>query len=581
MSEVQILTAVVVALTLALYMGIAIWSRAKTTSEFYVAGGGVHPIANGMATAALWMSAATFISMAGFVAVQGYGGSVFLMGGTGGYVLLALLVVPYLRKHGSFTVPEFISDRCGSPAARAVAILCLLLISLIYIIGQMKGIGVAFARFLEVSFEAGLIAGIIIVLAYAVIGGMKGITYTQIAQYVILLIAYTVPAIFISLTITGHALPQIGLGGTVGDSSTYLLDKLDQIVTEAGFKEYTTAKRISTLNMFAYTLSLMIGAAGMPHLIMRFFTVPSVRAARSSVGWTMLFVALLFTAIPGVAAMARLNMMQTLEPEPGEYLAYDNRPEWFKNWETTGLLAFEDKNGDQRIQYVGDADANELQVHIDIMTLANPEVAGLPSWVIALVAAGALAAALSTAAGLLIAIASAISHDLLRGMIKPSTDDQSALRTSRASMAFTVLLAGVLGFAALSVFDAVATAFTLAAASLFPALVLGIFTKMNKHGIIAGMLAGLAFTMFYAFQHHGVLFIPGTSFLGSMEPNWLLGLEPNACGPLGAIVNFAVAFIVAKMAPAVGPETEQLIANMRLPKGGVKPAVHLGEVAEH
>ena len=582
MSEVQIYTAIAVGLTFSLYIGIAIWARANTTSEFYVAGTGVNPVANGMATAADWMSAASFISMAGLIAFFGYGGAVFLMGWTGGYVLLALLLAPYLRKHGSFTVPEFISDRYASKSARVVAVLCLIIASITYVIGQMTGIGVAFSRFLEVSYELGLTVGIGIVFFYAVLGGMKGITYTQIAQYVVMIIAYTVPAIFISLTITGHVLPQTGLGATIAGTETYLLDRLDEIVTGVGFSEYTTSKRLSTLNMFVYTMSLMIGTAGLPHVIMRFFTVPSVKAARSSAGWALVFIAILYTTAPGVAAMARLNLMQTIEPEPGEYLAYDDRPEWFKNWEKTGLLKFEDKNSDNRIQYASDKDTNELTVNRDIMVLANPEIANLPNWVIALVAAGGLAAALSTAAGLLIAIASAISHDLLKGVFRPDITEQGELLASRISMAAVVLLAAYLGFnppdfAA----GTVALAFGLAASSLFPAIMMGIFTKINKHAVIAGMLAGITITLLYVFQHRGIMFIPGTSFLGDMESNWFLGIEPNAFGTIGALVNFAVALTVAKITPKISPEIEQMIENMRSPKGGVKPAVHLGEIPEH
>lgn len=572
MSDVQALTFIIVGFTFALYIGIAIWARASSTSEFYVAGTGVNPVANGMATAADWMSAASFISMAGLIAFLGYGGSVFLMGWTGGYVLLALLLAPYLRKHGSYTVPEFISDRYASKGARVVAVLCLIIASITYVIGQMKGIGVAFSRFLEVSYEVGLATGIGIVFFYAVLGGMKGITYTQIAQYVIMIIAYTVPAIFISLTITGHVLPQTGLGAMV-EGGTSLLDKLDQVVNDVGFSDYTTSKRLSTLNMFFYTLSLMIGTAGLPHVIMRFFTVPSVKAARSSAGWALVFIAILYTTAPGVAAMARLNLMQTIEPVKGEHLVYDERPEWFSNWEKTGLLKFEDKNGDGRIQYVADKEANELTVDRDIMVLANPEIAGLPNWVIALVAAGGLAAALSTAAGLLIAIASSISHDLLKGVFRPDITEKGELLASRLAMAGAVGLAGYLGFnppdfAA----GTVALAFGLAASSIFPAIMLGIFTKMNKQGVIAGMLAGIIITLLYVFQHRGIMFIPGTSFMGGMEANWFLGIEPNAFGSVGAVFNFIVAFAVSKATAPISPEIEKIIANMRMPKGKATPA---------
>ena len=427
-----------------LFIGIAFWARARSTDEFYVAGGDIHPVANGMATAADWMSAASFISMAGLIAFFGYGGSVFLMGWTGGYVLLALLLAPYLRKHGTFTVPEFISDRYYSKTARVVAVVCLIIASVTYVIGQMKGIGVAFSRFLEVDYDQGLMVGMAIVFIYAVMGGMKGITYTQIAQYVIMIIAYTIPAIFISFMLTGNPIPQIGLGSTIEDGS-YLLDKLDQVVTELGFKEYTTNKRLSLFNMFFYTLSLMIGTAGLPHVIMRFFTVPSVKAARSSAGWALVFIAVLYTTAPAVAAMARLNLMTTIDqPIKQNNLAYNERPSWFRNWEKTGLLQFEDKNGDGLIEYTGLNNNEMVKVDRDIMVLANPEIAGLPNWVIALVAAGGLAAALSTAAGLLLAISSSISHDLLKGVFRPDISEKDELRASRVAMAGSIAVAGFL-----------------------------------------------------------------------------------------------------------------------------------------
>ena len=424
--ELQTLTFIVVGFTFALYIGIAFWARAGSTSDFYVAGGGINPVANGMATAADWMSAASFISMAGLIAFYGYGGSVFLMGWTGGYVLLALMLAPYLRKFGKFTVPEFIGDRYYSKAARIVAVICLIVASVTYVIGQMKGIGVAFSRFLETTYETGLTVGMGIVFIYAVMGGMKGITYTQIAQYCVLITAYTIPAIFISLNLTGNPLPQFGLGGTMVGTETYILDRLDQVVSELGFAEYTTQSRLSTLNMFVYTLSLMIGTAGLPHVIIRFFTVKKVSDARTSAGWALVFITILYTSAPGVAAMARLNLHETIQPAAtGENLVYDERPQWFKNWETTGLLKFEDKNGDGRISYTADAATNEMvKVDRDIMVLANPEIARLPNWVIALVAAGGLAAALSTAAGLLLAIASAISHDLLKGVFRPDISEK-------------------------------------------------------------------------------------------------------------------------------------------------------------
>ena len=441
------MTFIVVGATFALYIGIAIWARAGSTKEFYIAGGGVHPVANGMATAADWMSAASFISMAGLIAFMGYGGSVFLMGWTGGYVLLAMLLAPYLRKHGKFTVPEFIGDRYYSRTARIVAVLCLIIISVTYVIGQMKGVGVAFSRFLEVRYDTGLYVGMAIVFVYAVVGGMKGITYTQIAQYCVLIFAYTIPAIFISLNLTGNPIPQLGLGSTMVGTDTFLLDRLDQVVSELGFAEYTTQVQISYLNMFVYTMSLMIGTAGLPHVIIRFFTVPKVADARTSAGWALVFIAILYTTAPAVAAMARLNLITTLEPAPGEFLAYDERPNWFKSWEKTGLLEFEDKNGDGLIEYTSNPETNEMvKIDRDIMVLANPSIAGLPNWVIALVAAGGLAAALSTAAGLLLAISSAVSHDLLKGVFTPDMSEGQELMASRIAMAGAIAVAGYLGF---------------------------------------------------------------------------------------------------------------------------------------
>ena len=563
----QALTFLIVGITFAIYVGIAFWARARSTDEFYVAGGDIHPIANGMATAADWMSAASFISMAGLIAFLGYGGSVFLMGWTGGYVLLALLLAPYLRKHGSFTVPQFISDRYYSKTARVVAVLCLIIASVTYVIGQMKGIGVAFSRFLEVDYDQGLMVGMIIVFIYAVMGGMKGITYTQIAQYVIMIIAYTIPAIFISFMLTGNPIPQIGLGSTIKDG-TYLLDTLDKIVTDLGFNEYTTQARLSHFNMFFYTLSLMIGTAGLPHVIMRFFTVPSVKAARLSAGWALLFIAILYTTAPAVAAMARLNFMATIDqPNQEKNLAYENRPSWFSNWEKTGLLKFEDKNQDGLIQYDGNETNEMVKVDRDIMVLANPEIAGLPNWVIALVAAGGLAAALSTAAGLLLAISSAISHDLLKGVFKPEITEKEELKASRVAMAASIAVAGYFGFnppdfAA----GTVALAFGLAASSIFPALMMGIFSKnINKEGAIAGMLAGIGITLLYVFQHKGIMFIQSTSFLGTMDPNWFLGIEPNAFGAVGAMVNFIVAYFVSKNNQPPPREIKDMIERIRLP----------------
>ncbi len=567
--SLQATTYLVVGLTFAIYIGIAIWSRASSTSDFYVAGTGVHPVANGMATAADWMSAASFISMAGLIAFMGYGGSVFLMGWTGGYVLLAMLLAPYLRKFGKFTVPEFIGDRYYSKTARIVAVICLIIASVTYVIGQMKGIGVAFSRFLELSYDTGLVVGMGIVFVYAVLGGMKGITYTQIAQYCVLIIAYTIPAIFISISLTGNPIPQLGLGSAMADG-VYLLDRLDQVLNDLGFADYTTSKRLSSLNMIVYTFSLMIGTAGLPHVIIRFFTVPKVKDARASAGWALVFIAILYTTAPSVAAMARLNLIETVNLPSGEQLAVQDIPTWMKKWEETGLLEFDDKNGDGKLVYTKDAATNEIvKIDRDIMVLANPEIAGLPNWVIALVAAGGLAAALSTAAGLLLAISSAISHDLLKGVFKPDITEQQELLASRIAMAFAILLAGYLGFnppdfAA----GTVALAFGLAASSIFPVLMLGIFYKrMNKEGAIAGMVAGIGVTLFYVFQHKGIMFIPGTSFLGGMSENWFLGIEPNAFGAIGALVNFAVALLVSRVTAEPPEHIQHLVEDIRVPHG--------------
>jgi cation/acetate symporter len=590
--DLQTITYLVVGASFALYIGIAFWARAGSTSEFYVAGGGVNPVMNGMATAADWMSAASFISMAGLIANFGYGGTVFLMGWTGGYVLLAMLLAPYLRKFGKFTVPEFIGDRYYSKAARTVAVLCLLVASITYIIGQMTGVGVAFSRFLGVTKDMGIYIGMAIVFMYAVFGGMKGITYTQVAQYCVLILAYTVPAVFISLNLTGNPLPQLGLGGDFHGEP--LLAKLDQVVTDLGFAEYTTSFRGSMLNTFSYTVSLMIGTAGLPHVIVRFFTVPKVSDARVSAGWALVFIAILYTTAPAVAAMAKLNLHATVNTavkQGGDLYAaenslkYDERPDWMKRWEVTGLLKFSDKNGDGRIQFYNDktkneavkakADAagwkgNELSVNADILVLANPEIAMLPNWVIALVAAGGLAAALSTAAGLLMAISSAVSHDLIKGVFNPEISESSELLAGKVSMALAIVLAGYLGlnppgFAA----GTVALAFGIAASSLFPAIMMGIFSKkMNSEGAMAGMLAGLAVTLFYVFAHKGIFFIKGTEFVDMVGGNngWF-GIEPNAIGTLGAIVNFAVAFIVDKFTKEPPAHIQALVESIRVPKG--------------
>ena len=588
--ELQTLTYLVVGATFALYVGIAFWARAHTTGEFYVAGKGIHPVANGMATGADWMSAASFISMAGIIAFAGYDASVYLMGWTGGYVLLAMLLAPYLRKFGKFTVPEFIGERYYSQTARIVAVICLITASITYVIGQMKGIGVAFSRFLEVPFEYGLFAGMAIVFVYAVMGGMKGITYTQIAQYVVLIFAYTVPAVFISLQLTGNPVPQLGLGSSMVDGSGYMLDKLDQVITELGFDAYTIQKG-TTLNISLLTLSLMIGTAGLPHVIIRFFTVPKVRDARLSAGWALVFIALLYTVAPAVGGMARMNLtdtvMQPTEATQGQYeftpLAYEQRPDWFRNWEKTGLLEFQDKNGDGRIQYYNDESeagqqlanqqgwqGNELvTVDRDIMVLANPEIAQLPNWVIALVAAGGIAAALSTAAGLLLAISSAISHDLLKGVFMPRISEKNELTASRITMALAILVAGYLGlnppgFAA----QVVALAFGLAAASLFPALMMGIFYKRaNRTGAVVGMLVGLVSTLVYIFWYKGWFFIPGTEMMANNADNWVFGIQPESFGAVGAALNFAVAITISKLTGRPPEHIEHLVESIRVPKG--------------
>jgi cation/acetate symporter len=584
--DLKVLTWIVVGVTFALYIGIAIWARAGTTSEFYVAGKGVNPIANGMAIAADWMSAASFISMAGLIAFKGYDASVYLMGWTGGYVLLALLLAPYLRKFGKFTVPEFIGERYYSQTARIVAVICLIVASLTYVIGQMKGIGVVFSRFLETSYEVGLFSGMGVVFFYAVLGGMKGITYTQIAQYCVLIFAYTVPAVFISLQLTGNPIPQLGLGSTMTDGGIHLLAKLDTVLVELGFAEYTV-KKGTTLNMVLLTLSLMIGTAGLPHVIVRFFTVPRVRDARASAGWALFFISILYTTAPAVGAMSFLNLINTIQPGPigseTGNLVYKDRPQWFKNWERTGLLAFKDKNGDGRVQYYNDKNAefnamakseydwngNEMtKIDRDIMVLANPEIAKLPNWVIALVVAGGLAAALSTAAGLLMAISSAISHDLLKGIFKPDISEKAELMSARVAMAGAILVAGWLGlhppgFAA----QVVALAFGLAASSIFPALMFGIFNKrVNSTGAVVGMLVGLTSTLVYIFMFKGWLFIPGTNNFPNTSEYWLFGIQPEAFGAVGAMLNFASAWVVSKLTAPPPEYIQHLVEDIRVPR---------------
>ena len=565
----------------ALYIGIAIWARAGSTSEFYAAGRGVHPVTNGMATAADWMSAASFISMAGLIAFTGYDNSSFLMGWTGGYVLLALMLAPYLRKFGKFTVSEFIGDRFYSPTARLVAVICLIVASTTYVIGQMTGVGVAFGRFLEVDKTTGLFIGAAVVFAYAVFGGMKGVTYTQVAQYCVLIVAYTIPAIFISLQLTGNPIPGLGLFGDHVGSGEPLLAKLDALVTELGFASYT-GHHADTLNMVLFTLSLMIGTAGLPHVIMRFFTVPRVADARWSAGWTLVFIALLYLTAPAVGAMARLNLIDTVYPNgtASEPIDYEARPDWMATWEKTGLLKFEDKNDDGKIQWYNEKSADfaataeergwkgsELNVNRDILVLANPEIAQLPGWVIALVAAGGLAAALSTAAGLLLAISSAVSHDLIKGAINPNISEKGELLSARIAMAVAICVATYLGlnppgFAA----QTVALAFGLAAASIFPALMMGIFSKVNNKGAVAGMLAGLIVTLVYIFLHKGWFFIPGTNSFSDADP--LLGtIKSTSFGAIGAMINFAVAFMVSKSSDPIPAEIEALVESVRVPKG--------------
>ena len=576
--DLETLTWIVVGLTFALYIGIAIWARAASTGEFYVAGKGVNPVLNGMATAADWMSAASFISMAGLIAFMGYDASVYLMGWTGGYVLLALLLAPYLRKFGKFTVPEFIGERYYSQTARLVAVLCLIVASITYVIGQMKGVGVAFSGFLGVSYDTGLYAGMGVVFIYAVMGGMKGITYTQIAQYCVLIFAYTVPAIFISLQLTGNVFPQLGLGGSVADG-THLLAKLNQVLVELGFAEYT-AKKGTSLNMVLLTLSLMIGTAGLPHVIVRFFTVPRVRDARASAGWALVFIAILYTTAPAVGAMSFYNLINTVQPgpvaSPDGALKYVDRPEWFKSWEKTGLLKFDDKNGDGRIEYRKSEAENELKVDRDIMVLANPEIAGLPNWVIALVVAGGLAAALSTAAGLLMAISSAVSHDLLKGMFMPGISEKAELGAARVSMAGAIIIAGALGlhppgFAA----QVVALAFGLAASSIFPALMFGIFNKrVNSAGAIVGMLVGLTTTLVYIFMFKGWLFIPDTNNFPNTPDHWLFGIQPEAFGAVGALLNFISAWVVSKLTSAPPEHIQHLVEDIRVPRGAGTASAH-------
>lgn len=565
--DVQMWTYILVGLTFSLYIGIAIWSRANSTNEFYIAGSGVSPWANGMATAADWMSAASFISMAGIISFAGYDGAVYLMGWTGGYVLLALLLAPYLRKFGKFTVPDFIGDRYYSNIARTVAVFCALLVSFTYVAGQMRGVGIVFSRFLEVDINTGVIIGMLIVLFYAVLGGMKGITYTQVAQYCVLIFAFMVPAIFISIQMTGNPIPQLGFGSELADGSgTYLLDKLDGLSTELGFAEYTEGSK-SMIDVFAITLALMVGTAGLPHVIVRFFTVKRVRDARKSAGIALLLIVVLYTTAPAVAVFARTNMIETVSNRP-----YAQVPQWFKKWETTGLIVFDDKNDDGLIQYVADKDQNELVVDNDIMVLANPEIAKLPNWVIALVAAGGLAAALSTAAGLLLVISSSVSHDLIKKMLKPNISDKGELVAARLSAVGAVCVAGYFGINPPGFVAAVvALAFGLAAASFFPAIILGIFYKrMNKEGAVAGMVVGITAMLLYMMKYKLGWFdevLPDKS-------EWWFGISPEGFGTIAMLLNFVVSITIMKFTKAPPEEVQEIVERIRIPSGAGKASKH-------
>jgi len=552
----QFWTYLLVGVTFSLYIGIAIWSRAQSTKEFYVASGGIHPVLNGMATAADWMSAASFISMAGIISFLGYGGSQYLMGWTGGYVLLALCLAPYLRKFGKFTVPDFIGERYYSKNARTIALICAIFVSFTYVVGQMKGVGVAFSRFLEIPYDLGVIIGIGIVFFYAVLGGMKGITYTQVAQYCVLIFAFTVPAIFISLQATGNPIPQIGFGSKTMDG-VYLLEKLNQLSVDLGFDKYTDINQNTLINVFFITAALMFGTAGLPHVIVRFFTVPKVRDARISAGWALLFISFLYTTAPAVAAFAKVNLINTVSNAK-----YSEVPKWFKNWENTGLLQFDDKNSDGIIQYVADEQINELTIDRDIMVLANPEIANLPSWVIGLIVAGGLAAALSTAAGLLLVISTSISHDLLKKNINPNISEKGELWAARISIAVAVVAAGLAGLNPPGfVAEVVALAFGLAASSFFPAIILGIFDKrMNKEGALSGMLVGVVFTTIYIFYFKPQLGGPG------LPQNYLFGISPEGIGTIGMIINFIVSLIVSRLTKPTPENIKELVESIRYPK---------------
>ena len=552
----QFWTYLLVGITFTLYIGIAIWSRAQSTKEFYVAGAGIHPVLNGMATAADWMSAASFISMAGIISFLGYGGSQYLMGWTGGYVLLALCLAPYLRKFGKFTVPDFIGERYYSSNARLIALICAIFVSFTYVVGQMKGVGVAFSRFLEISYDSGVIIGIAIVFFYAVLGGMKGITYTQVAQYCVLIFAFTVPAIYISLQATGNPIPQVGFGSKTLDG-VYLLEKLNQLSVDLGFEKYTDINRTTLINVFFITAALMFGTAGLPHVIVRFFTVPKVRDARISAGWALLFISLLYTTAPAVAAFAKVNLINTVSNA-----RYADVPDWFKNWENTGLLQFDDKNQDGVIQYVADPQINELSIDRDIMVLTNPEIANLPAWVVGLIVAGGLAAALSTAAGLLLVISTSISHDLLKKNLNPKISEKGELWAARIAIAVAVVAAGLAGLNPPGfVAEVVALAFGLAASSFFPAIILGIFDKrMNKEGAISGMIVGILFTAIYIFYFKPQLGGPGT------PDNYLFGISPEGIGTIGMFINFIIAIVVSRLTKPTPERIKELVENIRYPK---------------
>jgi len=576
--SVQLWTYIIVGLSFALYIGIALWARVGSTRDFYVAGGGVHPVVNGMATAADWMSAASFISMAGLISFMGYDGAVYLLGWTGGYVLLALLLAPYLRKFGKFTVPDFVGDRYYSDTARLVAVVCAIFVSFTYVAGQMRGVGIVFSRFLEVDINTGVVIGMAIVFFYAVLGGMKGITYTQVAQYCVLIFAYMVPAIFISLMLTGNAIPQLGFGSTLADGSgTYLLDKLDGLSTQLGFGAYTDGTK-PMADVFAITLALMVGTAGLPHVIVRFFTVPKVRDARKSAGWALLsgwallFIAILYTTAPAVASFARVNMIETINGVDGQGTLRTEAPSWIGNWEKTGLIKWEDKNGDGRMFYAKD-ERNEMTIDKDIMVLANPEIAKLPAWVIALVAAGGLAAALSTAAGLLLVISSAISHDLLKKVVMPNITEKQELLFARIAAAGAIVVAGLLGiYPPGFVAEVVAFAFGLAAASFFPAIMLGIFDKRtNMQGAIAGMLTGLVFTIGYILYFKGIFITPMAE---NIPANWLFGISPEGIGSVGMLLNFVVALVVSRFTPPPPAAVQAMVDSIRIPRGAGSATHH-------